>query len=156
MCIRDRYLASAGLIPTEWTTSQLQYMTYDTSKITLNGNQWTHSLIYWLIQQSYQIWQHRNNKLHGCKNTDDTNNQLHHHVRDLYSQKMQLLPIDQKMFHLPLEQRLQQTISTLKQWFQQTYKTTQRCLQQTTSLLQQGQTDIQTYFTELQQAKTKD
>jgi len=101
------YLASAGLIPIEWTTSQLQYMNTEESKTTIKGNQWTHSVTYWIIQKSYQIWQHRNHKLHGVKNTDTHNSQLHHHVRELYSQKTQLLPIDQKMFHLPLEQRLQ-------------------------------------------------
>ena len=148
------YLACLGLLPKEWTSAHKEWLS-QTSTVDghLQGEQWAKQLSQWFIQQSYQIWYHRNQKLHQPRSQQsETNSQLHQHITALYTQKDQLTPLDQKMFHLPLEQRLAQPIHTLKQWFQQTYTTTQKCIQQSKLLLQQGQHDIRNYFPSLQQS----
>ena len=135
--IPNWYLACAGLLPIDWTASQADYMEHLTRiNAQRQGERWTQQLSYWLIRKSQSIWHKRNTKIHRSSNTDKTTTQLLKHVTELYSQKQQLLPTDQKMFHLPLDQRLNQPINTLKQWFSQTYATTQKCLQQSKILLQ--------------------
>ena len=142
------YLACAGLLPSEWTKSQALFQeTQKKHPQPPEGEKWTQQLSYWLVQHSNKVWTSRNNHLHQHQDTSTAKTrQLHRHVSALYSQKSNLLPPDQKMFHLPLEQRLNQPMHTLKQWFTQTYITTQHCLHQSKTLLQQGQKDIHQYF----------
>ena len=82
------YLASAGLIPLEWTQSQTQFMNKGQSSNISTGHTWTHSLAYWLIQKSLLIWKHRLHRPHSNQKIS----QFHQYATALYSQKYQLLP----------------------------------------------------------------
>ena len=150
------YIACAGLLPKAWTETHTMHMEpVQAHNEATKHKKWSAQLSYWLIQNSHQIWQTRNNKLHNSKQQDMTQSQLHKHVTELYLQQHQLLPTDQKMFHLPLEQRLQQPFHTLQQWFRQTYDTTQRCIQHSKMLVNQGQTDIRKFFSQFTQSNNQ-
>jgi hypothetical protein len=94
---------------------------------------WSSKVSTWLINEAHTIWKARNEELH--KPTSPDNQQiaraaleLQARVCELYEQKDNVNYQDCDMFEIPLESRLQQSVSIMHAWVASTSKTLGICI----------------------------
>jgi hypothetical protein len=107
----------------DWSERQQAYL------IDVNGgirgteaDTWSSKLSKWLINQAHDLWKARNEELHRPTPLDNSQIaraalELQERVRELYEQKDDVNYQDRDLFEIPLESRLQQSVSIMRDFY---------------------------------------
>jgi hypothetical protein len=122
-----------GIIASIWSVWQQEYLIHVNGSIRgTEADKWSSRVSLWLIRQAHKTWKTRNEQLHrpSTENRVDLPRaelELHEQVRKLYEQQEHLNYHDKDLFAMPLPERLQQPIQSLKAWLHSTTQTVQIC-----------------------------
>jgi hypothetical protein len=112
---------------------------------------WSSKITTWLINKAQMIWKARNEELH--KPTSPDNQQiaraaleLQARVRELYEQKDNVNYQDRDLFEVPLESRLQHSVSIMRAWVASTSKTLGICIEDFAAATARSNSDIRDHL----------
>jgi predicted Rdx family selenoprotein len=137
-----------GILTSDWSERQQVYL------IDVNGgvrgteaDTWSSKLSTWLINQAHDLWKARNEELHRPMAPDNSQIaraalELQERVRELYDQKDDVNFQDRDLFEIPLESRLQHSVSIMRAWVESTSKTLGICIEDFATATARGNSDI--------------
>jgi predicted Rdx family selenoprotein len=141
-----------GILTSDWSERQQAYL------IDVNGgvrgteaDTWSSKLSTWLINQAHDLWKARNEELHRPTAPDNSQIaraalELQERVRELYEQKDDVNYQDRDLFEIPLESRLQQSVSIMRAWVESTSKTLGICIEDFATATARGNSDIRDHL----------
>jgi hypothetical protein len=141
-----------GILTSDWSERQQVYL------IDVNGgvrgteaDTWSSKLSTWLINQAHDLWKAKNEELHGPTAPDNSQIaraalELQERVRELYEQKDDVNYQDRDLFEIPLESRLQQSVSIMRAWVESTSKTLGICIEDFATATARGNSDIRDHL----------
>ena len=113
----------AGLIPSRWQEHH-DYTHKDPQHADTNTKTWARKLSWWLTMQGFELWELRNQQLHGNKNRRSMiHDLLNQKIIHLYSLQEEISHHDRHIFSMELEQRLEMTETQKRLWVEATSHT---------------------------------
>jgi hypothetical protein len=120
-----------GIIASDWSVRQQEYLIHVNGSVRgTEADKWSSRVSLWLIRRAHKIWKTRNEQLHRTSTATNLSHaelELHEQVRKLYEQQEHLNYHDKDLFAMPLPERLQQSIQSMKAWLHSTARTVQIC-----------------------------
>jgi hypothetical protein len=112
---------------------------------------WSSKITTWLINKANTIWKARNEELHKPSSPDNQQIaraalELQARVRELYEQKDNVNYQDRDLFEIPLESRLQHSVSIMRAWVTSTSKTLGICIEDFAVATARSNSDIRTHL----------
>lgn len=139
-------LAIRGLQPWEWA-QQFEKVNTDSNK---TGDSWQANMILLITQEMYTIWNMRNKEMHGIgeeKEMSKAQEEIISQVQFLYKTSEQMSVNDaHRIFTVPLEQRIQFSTETNREWIRQHRTFIKKKIQQWTDNQKQRLQDIRSFY----------
>jgi hypothetical protein len=107
------------------------------------------SLIRFLWQQQYELWQKRCQDVHGTEKTLGSNQERREakaKITAMYSQASRLPAEDRHIFDVPLPERLSESTRHPTSWVKSLYPAVQQCIKEANSRIRLGHRDIRSFF----------
>ena len=141
-------LAMCGLLDENWSAFQSATLAEEHDKPRNIGQEWSIKLTCWLVREARSLWLTRNDEVHtpndGCSKSEL---EVLEQVRNLYKLEGEMSQHDRAMFDVPIEDKLQQPIKSLRRWVKNTIPTASRCIRDFKEKIRSKQKDIRSYFT---------
>jgi hypothetical protein len=141
------HLLVSGILAFRWSEIQ-ESRSENISNPT--GDIWGSKVCLWWIQQSHELWIQRNKELHETVNDKDTwkDKEVREQVKNLYASAMDISADDRVIFHVPLNERLTQTTSSLQTWVHNMEPIIKACKINYEDRIRNQNSDIRSYFQE--------
>jgi hypothetical protein len=141
-----------GVLTSDWSERQQVYIIEVNRGVRgTEADTWSSKLSTWLINQAHNLWKARNEELHRPTAPDNSQIaraalELQERVRELYEQKDDVNYQDRDLFEIPLESRLQQSVSIMRAWVESTSKTLGICMEDFATATARGNSDIRDHL----------
>ena len=122
------HLFVRGYLANGWAQIQDQFLL--SIKSPQLGDSWSAKISLWWIKKSHEVWISRNECVHGKQPGLESRleEEVFAQIQQLYDQAEDLPALDREILDMPIQQRLQQPVRSLKRWLDITKPTVQRCI----------------------------